>query len=113
MKKFLNRYLILLLVLSLATMASGCSRNEKTASTEKVKKTSQTANENKGNSQKEVNDFVIKNTKIVKVFSINRRVNPKTPDLGPLFVVRGIDERGQQSEVWVKDNKIYEMSIAN
>jgi basic membrane lipoprotein Med (substrate-binding protein (PBP1-ABC) superfamily) len=116
MKKFLSLFMIILMVLSFAAITSGCSSNAKTSSAENAKKASQTASgdkETKGNTQKDINDFILKNTKIVKVFSITKRVNPKTPNLGPLDVVRGIDERGQKSEVWVKDNKIYEMSSIN
>ena len=46
---------------------------------------------------------------MVKIFNISQRIHQKQPDLGPFQVVRGIDERGQKSEVWIKDMKIYEM----
>lgn len=109
MKKLLSFITVLLLLFSLAAITGGCS-GKQTAATESTKKITETK---KVNPQKEVHDFVIKNTKMIKVFSINQRVNPKTPDLGPLYLVRGIDGKGQKSEVWVKDNKIYEMSNAN
>ena len=57
----------------------------------------------------DIQDFVLENTKMVKVFNISQRINEKQPDLGPFQVVRGIDERGQKSEIWIKDMKIYEM----
>ena len=46
---------------------------------------------------------------MVKIFNISERINEKQPDVGNFQVVRGIDERGQKSEVWIKDMKIYEM----
>ncbi|WP_312469702.1 hypothetical protein [Neobacillus sp.] len=58
---------------------------------------------------KEVTDFVLNNTRMVQISSISKRTNEKHPDLGPFFVVRGIDLRGEVSEVWIKDMKIFEM----
>ncbi|MDQ1144160.1 preprotein translocase subunit SecF [Bacillus sp. SORGH_AS 510] len=78
--------------------------NEKTTEkpTEKTDK-----NQNVG--EKEVVDFVLTNTKIVQISSISKRSKEQHPDLGPFFVVRGIDLRGEVSEVWIKDLKIFEM----
>ncbi|WP_186328705.1 hypothetical protein [Bacillus sp. X1(2014)] len=52
---------------------------------------------------------MLKSTKIVKVFNISKRINEEQPNLGPFFVVRGIDDRGQKTELWIKDMKIFEM----
>ncbi|WHY85619.1 hypothetical protein QNH39_23905 [Neobacillus novalis] len=58
---------------------------------------------------KEITDFVLANTRIVQISNISRRTNEKYPNLGPFFVVRGMDLRGEASEVWIKDMKIFEM----
>ncbi|MEH7076643.1 hypothetical protein [Neobacillus drentensis] len=122
--------LFFVLMLSLALVGlSGCAEKEK-ATNEVEKKTVETkapakteepkaqaaapkTQEKQGkqeNQEKEIHDFVLKNTKIVQVSNISRRVHEKHPDLGPFYVVRGIDVRGQKSEVWIKDMKIFEMS---
>ncbi len=77
--------------------------NKSTKTTNKKTKTTQ------ANQEKEVHDFVLENTKMVQVLNISRRVHEKHPDLGPFYVVRGIDVRGQKSEIWIKDMKIFEM----
>ena len=59
--------------------------------------------------EKDVQSFVLKNTKVVKIFNISHRVNEKHPNLGPFYVVRGMDDRGQKTEIWVKDMKIFNM----
>ncbi|WML58585.1 hypothetical protein [Neobacillus sp. PS2-9] len=65
------------------------------------------------NEEKEISDFVLQNTKLVKIFNISRRVHEQHPDLGPFFFVRGIDARGQKSEIWIKDMKVFEMVNTN
>ena len=75
---------------------------KRSEATQKDTKSSETANA-------DIQDFVLENTKMVKIFNISQRIHQKQPDLGPFQVVRGIDERGQKSEVWIKDMKIYEM----
>jgi hypothetical protein len=117
---------ISVLMLSLALVGlSGCADKEQ-AATEPEKQTVETKataktdekkaqaaepkkQEKQENLEKEVHDFVLENTKIVQVSNISRRVHEKHPDLGPFYVVRGIDVRGQKSEVWIKDMKIFEM----
>ncbi|MBV7504123.1 hypothetical protein KW850_02445 [Bacillus sp. sid0103] len=59
--------------------------------------------------EKDVQQFVLKNTKVVKIFNISHRVNEKHPNLGMFFVVRGMDDRGQKTEIWIKDMKIFDM----
>ncbi|RHW42767.1 hypothetical protein D1B31_04080 [Neobacillus notoginsengisoli] len=59
--------------------------------------------------EKEVIDFVLENTRIVQISSISKRSKEEFPDLGPFFVIRGMDLRGEVSEVWIKDMKIFEM----
>ena len=121
---------ILVLMLSLALVGlSGCAEKEKAtnvvekktvettkapAKTEvqKVQAAAPKTQEKQGkqeNQEKVIHDFVVNNTKIVQVSNISRRVHEKHPDLGPFYVVRGIDVRGQKSEVWIKDMKIFEM----
>ena len=108
---------ILFLVLSFVIVLSGCTdskeasnaeKSEKVEADEKAEATEKDTKKSEKPDQ-EVQDFVLQNTKIVKIFNINKRINEKYPDLGPFQVVRGIDERGQKSEVWIKDMKIYEM----
>ncbi|WP_066259037.1 hypothetical protein [Neobacillus drentensis] len=128
--------LIFVLILSLALVGlSGCAEKEKATSETAKKTTSESATKTvetktadaktaakteekktetaepkkQENQEKEIHDFVLENTKIVQVSNISRRVHEKHPDLGPFYVVRGIDVRGQKSEVWVKDMKIFEM----
>lgn len=113
----MNRFGKLLLVLSLALALaglSGCSgkASSTSAETTAAKKTTETMNKvsaDPAKQQKQVNDFVLKNTKVVKIFTINKRIDPQHPELGPFFVIGGIDQRGQKSEIWMKDLKIYKM----
>jgi hypothetical protein len=126
LKKFI---FILFLTLALAGL-SACSEKEKAASKE-VEKPAQTtetkaadkkvvtastagATDKKAptdmkKQEEEVQKFVLKNTKVVKIFNISKRINEKHPNLGPFFVVRGIDERGQKTELWIQDMKIFDM----
>ncbi len=120
----------LTVLLSIVLVITGCSQNEEAAGSEKepaqesktganeqeAKSPKTGANEQEAKSpktgEKEVNEFVLKNTKIVKIFGMSQRVNPDNPELGPFYIVRGIDERGQKSEVWVKDLKIHDITNA-
>jgi uncharacterized protein YpmB len=121
LKEFGKIFLILFVAAALAGL-SGCSEKEKSSS-EDGKKTAEakaSAEADAKNTpsdpkeqEKEVQDFVLKNTKIVKIYNISKRINEKHPTLGPFFVVRGIDERGQKSELWIKDMKIFEMVSSN
>jgi hypothetical protein len=126
LKKFI---FILFLALALAGL-SACSEKEKAASNED-KKSAQTAETKAADikvvtasssvatdkkaptdmkkQEEEVQKFVLKNTKVVKIFNISKRINEKHPNLGPFFVVRGIDERGQKTELWIQDMKIFDM----
>jgi hypothetical protein len=116
---------ILVLMLSLALAGlSGCAEKEKDSTsgedqkkTEEVKedstKSEDSATTDPKNEEKEVHDFVLKNTKIVQISNISRRVKEQYPDLGPFFVIRGMDERGEKSEIWIKDMKIFEMITTN
>ena len=114
--------LILMLLLSLALVGlSGCAEKEK-ATGEVQKKTEEVKEDAKNTEnvaaatdpkEEEVHDFVLKNTKVVQISNISTRVKEQHPDLGPFFVIRGIDERGQKSELWIKDMKIYEMIDSN
>jgi hypothetical protein len=130
---WLNKYrkIIFALFLSLALAGlSGCAEKEKAASNEE-KKSEQTAATKDGENkvvtassagaadkkaptdmkqqEEDVQKFVLKNTKVVKIFNISKRINEKHPNLGPFFVVRGIDERGQKTELWIQDMKIFDM----
>lgn len=125
--------IIFVLFLSLALAGlSGCTEEEKAAGNEE-KKSAQTADTKTGENkvvtassagvtdknkktptdmkqqEADVQKFVLKYTKVVKIFNISKRINEKHPNLGPFFVVRGIDERGQKTELWIKDMKIFDM----
>lgn len=107
-----------MLLLSLALVGlSGCAGKEKATGeeqkkTEEVKENVAAAADSK-NDEEEVHDFVLKNTKLVQISNISTRVKEQHPDLGPFFVIRGMDERGQKSELWIKDMQIYEMIDSN
>ena len=117
MNKKLRNILIVFFVLFLVFAISGCTDNKEASNTEKSKgkKTKEKAQasekdtKNSETANQDIQDFVLENTKMVKIFNISQRIHQKHPDLGPFQVVRGIDERGQKSEVWIKDMKIYEM----
>jgi hypothetical protein len=123
--------IIFVLFLSLALAGlSGCAEKEKAASNEE-KKSAQTSAAKEADKkvvtassagatdkkaptdmkkqEEEVQKFVLKNTKVVKIFNISKRIDEKQPNLGPFFVVRGIDERGQKTELWIKEMKIFNM----
>ncbi|MFF2446514.1 hypothetical protein ACFVSW_05355 [Neobacillus sp. NPDC058068] len=93
------------------------NKNDKTTqNTDSGKKPAQNTNPAKTNpsknqtvGDKEITDFVLANTRIVQISNISRRTNEKYPNLGPFYVVRGMDLRGEASEVWIKDMKIFEM----
>lgn len=112
--KGIKKNLLVFLALIMLFIVGGCTETDKAENKEETKQTTDEKKDNQDpkTEEKKVQDFVMKNTKIVKIFNISQRVNPKTPDLGPFFVIRGIDERGQKSEVWVKDLKIHEMNYS-
>ena len=123
MKVYGKFILVLMLSLALAGL-SGCAEKENDSTsgeeqkkTEEVKedstKSEDSATTDPKNEEKEVHDFVLKNTKIVQISNISRRVKEQYPDLGPFFVIRGMDERGEKSEIWIKDMKIFEMITTN
>lgn len=117
MKAYVKIIFILILSIALAGL-SGCTEKDKASSEEGKKAVQAKENSDKDNNnaaadpaneEKAVQEFVLENTKIVKIYNISKRVNEKYPGLGPFFVIRGIDERGQKCELWVKDMKIYDM----
>ena len=111
--------MIMFFSLFLVIMVSGCTDSKEASNAEKSEEAEAKAKDESQASQKDtkssetvntdIQDFVLENTKMVKIFNISQRIHQKQPDLGPFQVVRGIDERGQKSEVWIKDMKIYEM----
>ena len=117
MNKKVRKIMIMFFALFLVFAISGCTDNKEASNTEKsegaeAKDKSQAAQKDTKNSETanaDIQDFVLENTKMVKIFNISQRIHQKHPDLGPFQVVRGIDERGQKSEIWIKDMKIYEM----
>lgn len=100
---------------SQSTKPANKTSDKTTQKTDTGKKPSKNTNtntkpsKNQNVGEKEITNFILNNTRIVQISNINKRTNEKHPDLGPFFVVRGIDLRGEVSEVWVKDMKIFEM----
>ncbi|WP_066067293.1 hypothetical protein [Neobacillus soli] len=99
---------------SQSTKPANKASDKTTQKTDTGKKPSKNTNTKPSKNQtavgeKEITNFILDNTRIVQISNISRRTNEKHPDLGPFFVVRGIDLRGEVSEVWVKDMKIFEM----
>ena len=119
MNKRVRKITILFFSLFLVFVISGCTDSKEASNAEKSEEAEAKAKDESQASQKDtkssetvntdIQDFVLENTKMVKIFNISQRIHQKHPDLGPFQVVRGIDERGQKSEVWIKDMKIYEM----
>lgn len=111
---------LLVLMTAGLLVLSGCTNEEK-ASGEKSETVEKSGAEEKKEAksqspkevEKDINELVLKSTKIVKIFNISKRMNEKSPELGPFHVVRGIDERGQKSEVWIKDMKIHDIINSN
>ncbi|MEH7238183.1 hypothetical protein [Bacillus sp. JJ1562] len=126
MNKRIRYFFSMVFVMILALVISGCNdskvvSNSETSdkNSEATEKDTETAENNSETiemdtkdsetANQDIQDFVLENTKMVKIFNISQRIHQKQPDLGPFHVARGIDERGQKTEVWIKDNKIYEM----
>ena len=100
-------------VMFLVIVISGCTDDEGASNAEATveggRQTEKKLLKSQMHQMQDLQDFVLENTKMVKIFNISQRIHQKHPDLGPFQVVRGIDERGQKSEIWIKDMKIYEM----
>ena len=117
MNNKLRKIFSVFVAMFLIIVISGCTDSKEASNVEKSEETeskdkSQAAQKDTKNSETanaDIQDFVLENTKMVKIFNISQRIHQKHPDLGPFQVVRGIDERGQKSEIWIKDMKIYEM----
>jgi FtsZ-interacting cell division protein ZipA len=105
--------------------ANSESKTDSNTSTESNSKTDSQTGSNTGSKTEEpkskeeledeakaVNDLVLANTKIVQISNIAKRSHELYPDAGPFYVVRGMDMRGQVSEIWIKDMQIYEMITA-
>lgn len=119
MKRFSKLFFVLFLSLMVAGL-TGCLEKGKSSGEAEKEKVEEKADAdqtaaaaNPQEQEKEIQEFVLKNTKVVKIFNVSKRINEKHPNLGPFFVVRGIDERGQKAELWIKDMKIFEMVNSN
>lgn len=89
---------------------AGTTENS-TEQTEGKDKASEKVTEEKPKSEAEVaSELVLANTKVVKIFSINQRMHDNYKDLGPFFFIRGVDDKGRKTEVWVNKEKIYEIN---
>ncbi|WHY85626.1 hypothetical protein QNH39_23940 [Neobacillus novalis] len=80
---------------------------QKTASV--AKKESETNKAPKSDAQL-ASELVLKDTKVVKIFSINQKLHDNYKDLGPFYFIRGVDEKGRKTEVWVNNGKIFEIN---
>jgi uncharacterized protein YpmB len=109
----LKKLVILVLIALLSVSLISCSK-EKAETTEKS--TEQTTDkkdvaEEKPKSEAEVaSETVLATTKVVKIFSINQRMHDNYKDLGPFYFIRGVDEKGRKTEVWINKGKIYEIN---
>ncbi|MDQ1144168.1 hypothetical protein QE429_000995 [Bacillus sp. SORGH_AS 510] len=112
-KKFVLLVLTSLLVASLIS----CSKDKeatKTADKSEVSTAKELSTKGKERAEKTpkseaqlASELVLKNTKLVKVFSINQQISENDKELGPFYLVRGVDEKGRKTEVWVNKGKIY------
>ena len=68
-----------LLILTLFLVVSGCTEKESASDEEKTEETETKADKKTDNPNKEIQDFVLENTKLVKVISINQRSRPTKP----------------------------------
>ena len=105
--------LILFITLLIVT---GC--NAKKEQTKEETKPKETVTAEKKETQpkdpeQELHDFVLEHTKIVHILTISKNINEQQPDLGPFDVITGIDQKGVETEVWIKDKKIYEIKTLN
>jgi ABC-type enterochelin transport system substrate-binding protein len=110
---------ILLVMVALMMMVLGACSNDKEGSTEKASQESTPVTETENQDAKEstgevsqadaASKLALETTKLVEVFSINQRLHDDYKELGPCWVVRGIDSKGRSSEVWVLDGKIYDI----
>ncbi|WML58897.1 hypothetical protein [Neobacillus sp. PS2-9] len=108
---------LLALVSLLAASLISCSKDkeaskpaEKTEASSVKKETGSKGKENQKAPKSEAelaSELVLKNTKLVKVFSINQQISENDKDLGPFYLVRGVDDKGRKTEVWVNKGKIY------
>ena len=123
--KVYSKYLLSLLLAVSVTGLAGCkdqasNTNTKKTAENKVEQKAENKAENKAqdqktgtadpNDEKAVQELIMKDTNIVQISNISRRTNPTFPDMGPFFVIRGMDYRGQVHEIWIKDLKIYQMT---
>ena len=61
--------------------------------------------------QPDVREFVLNHTNVVEIMTISKNLHPDYQEKGPLYMVRGIDEKGRSVEVWLKDLVIYEFQL--
>ena len=109
-KKILTLFFVTLLVLT------GCSSNEEASKKETKPKETVTAEKKETqpkDPEQELHDFVLEHTKIVHILTISKNINEQQPDLGPFDVITGIDRKGVETEVWIKDKKIHEIKTVN
>nr|WP_263324731.1 hypothetical protein [Neobacillus sp. Marseille-Q6967] len=111
--KISQKMIIVLFAALVLAGLSGCSEEKAGTSLAPVEEKAKASSDDPQEQEKAVQEFVLDNTKIVKIFNVSKRINEKHPNLGPFFVIRGIDERGQKSEIWIQDMKIFEMASSN
>jgi hypothetical protein len=114
MQKIYKKMMILIFALSLLLVA-GCTAKENQSKENKPKEVVAAEKKDKEtkNPEQILQDFVLKNTKILHVTSISKKINEQKPDLGPFDVISGLDESGQENEIWIKDMKIHEIISIN
>ena len=112
---FMSLVLMMLLCMSACSNNGGSANSSNGKVTKSEQETKQTDQESKndGSEESTVSKFVLENTKIVKVINISKREDKNSPEQGPFFIVRGIDSKGQKSEVWIRDMKIHEINATD
>jgi hypothetical protein len=106
------------IILLAASLILGACTDDKNGAKKATSEASQETKEKSGDnapvdtrSEAEIaSELVLKNTKLVKIFSINQRMHESYKELGPFYFFRGVDEKGRKTEVWVNKGKIYEIN---
>ncbi|MBB6176070.1 uncharacterized protein YpmB [Anoxybacillus tengchongensis] len=106
----MNKKLLTAILLTTLFFGNACSQTKEV--NQDTKRTAQEKHNTQSKKQsavEEVTALVLDHTKIVKIINIRKNVNPNYQELGPFFVVTGIDKKGRKSEVWINNGKIYDV----
>ncbi|MFJ5714127.1 hypothetical protein [Neobacillus sp. NPDC093127] len=93
-----------------ATKSNAQKENTAKQKTASVAKKESEKNKTPKSEAQLASELVLKDTKVVKIFSINQKLHDNYKDLGPFYFIRGVDEKGRKTEVWVNNGKIFEIN---